>query len=315
MTSPLKTLISKQNEDPKRIRQAMKVTINGLIVNFFLVVAKILAGIFGQSSAMLADGLHSLSDSLSDLFLLFGFRYVDRPPDKSHNYGHGKIETLLTATISLIIIITGFLILSNSSFLIFDHLLGGKKLTQPNWIALVAALISIISKEILYYINKKIGVKTNNAALIANAWHHRTDSLSSIATFFGIGAAVVLGDNWIVLDPLAAIFVSLFILTIGVKMITKSIKEMLETSIDEDKERSIINTINSVEGVIGFHNLRTRKIGNYFAVDVHIEVNRSLNIVQAHDIATQVEKRIQTKYGSENMISVHVEPFKLKPLI
>ncbi len=292
-----------------RTQQAVKVTILGLIANFMLVVTKILAGIFGLSAAMIADGLHSLSDSVSDVFLLFGFRIADKPPDDSHNYGHGKVETLLTALISIIIMGAGLLILANGSALIFDHIFGGERLSRPNWIALIAALISIIAKEILYVITKKAGEKTNNDALIANAWHHRTDSLSSVATLFGIGGAVFLGDDWVILDPLAAILVAIFIITIGSKLLVKTIKEMLETSIGEEKKEELIKTIDSVQGVIGFHKLRTRKIGNYFALDVHIEVNRYLNVIQAHDIATDVEKELKRKFGHDNVISVHVEPY------
>lgn len=292
-----------------RTKQAVKVTALGLAANFLLVIAKILAGIFGRSSAMTADGLHSLSDSISDVFLLFGFRIADKPPDDSHNYGHGKVETLLTALISLVILGAGLLILANGSALIFDHILGGERLVRPTWIALIAAFISIITKEILFVITKKAGEKTNNEALIANAWHHRTDSLSSVASLFGIAGAVFLGEQWIVLDPLAAILVAIFILTIGSKLLVKSVKEMLETSIGEEKKQELIKTIGSVEGVIGFHKLKTRKIGNYFALDVHIEVNRYLNIIQAHDIATDVEKELKQKFGNDNVISVHVEPY------
>lgn len=310
MKSSDKMFFNKERQKSERIKQAVRVTINGLLVNLLLVILKIFAGIFGRSSAMIADGIHSLSDTLSDTLLLFGFRYVDRPPDKTHNYGHGKIETLLTITVSLIIIVTGFVILANSSSLIISHILGQDVLTRPNWIALVAAVFSIISKEILFRINKSIGEKTNNEALLANAWHHRSDSLSSLATLLGVGFAVIYGSNLIILDPIAAVLVSLFIIWVGASMIVKNIREMVETSIGQEKEKDIINTINSVEGVIGFHKLRTRKIGNYFGLDVHIEVNRYLNVIQAHDIATNIEKMIKCKFGENNVISVHIEPFE-----
>jgi cation diffusion facilitator family transporter len=292
-----------------RTQQAISVTLKGLIINTLLVVVKILFGMLGRSSAMIADGIHSLSDSVSDIFLLIGFRFVDRPADKSHNYGHGKIETLLSALISLVILFAGVYILFCGAKNIFSHYFGVSTLVRPTFIAVVAALISIVAKEFLYHITKTIGIKTNNDALIANAWHHRSDSLTSVGALLGIGGAAFLGDKWVVLDPLTAVLVAIFILSIGTRLLIKSLSELLETSLGEKKLQQIFGLISSVEGVLNPHKLRTRKVGSYIVIDVHIEVNRTLNIMQAHAIATKVENTIKESFGSETIVSVHIEPY------
>ncbi|MBW6516033.1 MAG: cation diffusion facilitator family transporter [Candidatus Cloacimonetes bacterium] len=293
----------------QRLKGVLSITLKGLAINLLLVIVKISSGIFGRSGAMIADGIHSLSDSVSDVFLFLGFKIADKPPDKTHKYGHGKFETLLTVIISLMIIFAGALILYRNSSQIYRHLIDSEPLIRPGWIALFAAVLSLIVKEYLYRITKKVGQKYHSNAVIANAWHHRTDALTSIAAFLGIGGAIILNDNWLILDPLTAVLVSVFILFIGFRLIKDSFMELLETSLSEDKEREIIKIVKSVHGVLNPHNLKTRKVGNYIVIDIHIEVNSFLNVIQAHDIATEVEATLQNRFGIDTLVSVHIEPF------
>jgi cation diffusion facilitator family transporter len=299
----------RKEEDSIRLQAMISVTIKGMIINLLLVIVKIVSGVLGRSSAMIADGIHSLSDTLSDFFLLLGLRLADKPPDKTHKYGHGKIETLLTVVISLMILLAGFFILSKSFNQIYQFLFHDSTLRQPGLIALLAAILSLFLKEYLYRLSKTTGLKFKSSALCANAWHHRTDALTSVAAFLGIGGAMLLGEKWVVLDPLAALVVSLFIIVVGIKLLKDSIKELLETSLGEEKEAEIIANIKSVEGVIKPHNLKTRRLGNYIVIDVHIEVNRFLNVIQAHNIATKVETSLRNQFGNETYVSVHIEPF------
>jgi len=293
----------------ERLTGVMTITIKGLIINILLVTVKIISGLVGKSGAMIADGVHSLSDSVSDIFLLLGFRMADKPPDKTHKYGHGKIETLITVLISLMILLAGFIIFANSGHQIYLFIRYHVKIAQPGLIALIAALISLVVKEFLYQITRKVGIKYKSNALIANAWHHRSDALTSIAAFLGIGGAIILGNKWVILDPIAAVLVSIFIIFIGIRLIKDSIMELLETSLGEIKELEIIKIVKAVPGVLNPHNLKTRKVGNYIVIDVHIEVNSFLNVIQAHNIATEVEKELQEKFGSDTLVSVHIEPF------
>lgn len=305
----MKPQSEKLSEKNIRLKDLMSVTLKGLAINLLLSVIKTLSGIFGRSSAMIADGIHSLSDSVSDIFLILGLRFADKPPDSNHRYGHGKIETLITVIISLMILFAGFVILGNNAYHIYLFFIHGVNLRQPGIIALFAAFISIVIKEILYRISKNAGIKHNSNAMTANAWHHRTDAFTSVAALLGISGAMLLGSNWFILDPLAAVLVSIFIIFVGLRLIKESIKELLETSLGEKKEREIIKIIRSVDGVLNPHNLKTRRVGNSIVIDVHIEVNKFLNIIQAHDIATEVETNLLSKFGSNTYVSVHVEPF------
>ncbi len=293
-----------------RLQEAAVVTVKSLIANILLVVVKILSGVFGRSSAMIADGIHSLSDSVSDIFLLLGLRLAYKPPDKTHRYGHGKFETLLTVIISLLILLAGIFIFWNNGTVIFQVLFQHKVLSRPGIMALIAAIFSLFIKEFLYRITRNVGRKHKSNALIANAWHHRTDALTSVAAFLGIGGAIILGERGLILDPLAALLVSAFIIAVGVKLLRESVMELLETSIGEAKERSIINIIKSVQGALNPHSLKTRKVGNKVVIDVHIEVNSYLNVIQAHNIADKIEKKLLSEFGADSIINVHIEPFE-----
>lgn len=291
-----------------RIKTIRNVTLMGSVVNLLLTAGKIIAGILGKSSAMIADGVHSLSDLVTDIIVLIFIRISGKEQDKNHQYGHGKYETFATMLISFALMIVGAGILWTGGKKVLDSI-NGIVIEQPGYIALYAALISIVAKEVLYRYTKVIGVKVNSQAMVANAWHHRSDAFSSIGTALGISGAIFLGEKWRILDPIAGIIVSLFILKVAWDIANPSIKELLESALPEETETEIIEIIKNTSGVKGFHNLKTRKIGSIFAIEVHIKVEKELTVESSHQIATQVEKSLRGKLGSKSHIGIHIEPF------
>lgn len=294
-------------QNNSRSRKALLITWIGFIVNIILVVFKLFIGLIGRSEALIADAAHSLSDFSSDIVILLGFRVARKPVDKTHDYGHGKFETLSTLIVGIILLIVGvgiFFVATEKIVKAFQ----GSILEQPEWITLFAAGISIIIKEILYRYTIKIGKDIKSDALIVNAWHHRSDALTSLGIFFGIGGAILLGRSWRVLDPIAAGIVSLFIIKISLSVLIRSIKEFLEASLSEETEEKIEEIINNVAGVRNIHNLKTRKIGDTIAIDVHVKVDKTLTIVEAHNISSAVEKELENIFGEKTLISVHIEP-------
>ena len=250
-----------ESEKSSREKGIYKVTIVGSIVNFLLLVFKFFAGIAGHSAAMLADAVHSLSDFITDIVVIVFVRIAGKPEYKGHDYGHGKYETLATAIIGLLLLCVGF-----------------GQLESPGVVALVAALVSIVSKEILYQYTVIQGKKLNSQAVIANAWHHRSDALSSIGTAIGIGGAILLGDHWRVLDPVAAVVVSFFIMKVSVRLLIPCVDELLEKSLPEDVEKEIEQTVLSFPGVSQPHHLRTRRIGNYYAIELHVRMDGKITL-------------------------------------
>ena len=290
-----------------REKQIRNVTICGAVVNIVLTVAKLLAGIFGRSAAMVADGVHSLSDLLSDLVVLVFTHISSKDKDRRHSFGHGKFETMATLIVSMILTVVAYKLMSSGVESIID-IATGETLPEPGYIALIAAVISIIAKEILYQWTAKVGKRTNSTVVIANAWHHRSDALSSIGSLIGIGGAILLGDKWTMLDPLASCIISIAIIKVAVKMAMPSLAELLETSLPEEIVKEIETTTASVKGVNNVHELKTRRNGMSFIIDAHIVVDPDISVVEAHDIATAVEDALRTRYGQETQLSIHVEP-------
>ena len=292
----------------ERTEKGLKVTYVGLLVNIFLTIFKFIAGVLGQSTAMIADSVHSISDTASDIVVLFGFKYVKKPIDDSHNYGHGKIETLSTAIVGLMLIVVAlFIVLSGGEKLLKS--LQGEIIPKPEFIALYAAIISIIFKESIYRYTVKVGRGINSSLIVANAWHHRSDALSSIGTMIGIGGAIFLGEKWRIMDPIAAIFVSILILKVAIEILRDSVNELIETSVDDLKKKELLKVISKVNGVKDFHKLRIRHIGHYYSMSIHILVEKSLNIVEAHQISGRVEEEIRNFLGPETIITIHIEPY------
>lgn len=291
----------------EREKEIRNITLWGAFVNVVLTAFKILAGVLGRSAAMIADGIHSLSDLMSDAVVLIFTRISSKGQDRDHSFGHGKFETLATLVISLILVVVGVDLMSSGVRSILE-VIDGKTLERPGYISLVAAALSIVAKEILYHASVKVGRKTGSTAVIANAWHHRSDALSSIGALAGIGGAFVLGGKWTVLDPLASCAISVAIIVVAVKIAMPSLAELLETSLPEEIEDEIVATASSVKGVNDVHELKTRRNGMAFIIDAHIAVNPDMSVVEAHDIATDVENALRERFGRETQINIHVEP-------
>lgn len=292
-----------------RTKIAKKVTWVGFFVNLFLSLGKLFAGILGNSAAMVADAIHSISDFITDIIVIGFVGVSDKEGDKDHRYGHGKFETFATLLVSVALLLVGIGICWSGIYNIVKSL-SGEVLESPSIIALIAAIISIIVKEWLFRYTKRVGDSINNNAVVANAWHHRSDAFSSIGTMVGIGGAIFLGDKWTILDPLAGVIVSFFIVNVSIKLALPSIKELLEVALPEDVEKEIIEIIHQTNGVKDYHRLKTRKIGNAYAIDVHVKMDGAISLTESHDIASEIEQKLYGKYGRKTHISIHAEPYR-----
>lgn len=290
-----------------RKKEIRDITLWGAVVNLLLTAGKLCAGIFGRSGAMVADGIHSLSDLLSDAVVLIFTHISSKGKDRDHSFGHGKFETLATLIVSIILLAVGIGILRSGVRDIVD-VLTGSEIPVPGSIALIAAAVSIAAKEILYHATVKVGKRVESTVVIANAWHHRSDALSSIGALVGIGGAMLLGDKWVILDPIASCCISVAVMAVALRMATPSLAELLETSLPEEIEQEIIATASAVKGVNDVHELKTRRNGVSFIIDAHIVVDPDISLVEAHDIATDVEEALRLRYGYQTQMSIHVEP-------
>lgn len=294
------------NDREKQIRD---ITLWGSLVNVVLTICKIVAGILGRSAAMVADGIHSLSDLMSDVVILIFVHLSSKERDCDHDFGHGKYETLATVIVSLILLVVGAELMAGGVKSIIS-IANGETVANPGWIALIAAVVSILAKEGIYQATMAVSRKVESQALVANAWHHRSDALSSIGSLLGIGGAMLLGNKWSMLDPIASCLISIAIIVIAVKMSIPCIKDLLEASLPEDVEQRIISLAKSVEGVNDIHALKTRKNGSSKIIDAHIVVDPEISITKAHDIATEVEQQLIKEFGPQTQISLHMEPDK-----
>lgn len=297
-------------DEKQRLREVYKVTIAGSIINVLLLVLKFAAGILGHSAAMIADAIHSLTDFATDVVVLVFVKLGNKPMDKDHDYGHGKYETLATAIIGISLFAVGVMICWSGLVKTYQALCG-EQLQQPGVVALVAAVLSIVMKEWAYQFTVRVGRKFHSEAVVANAWHHRSDALSSIGTMLGIGGAILLGDHWAVLDPLAAIVVSVFIIKAAWSLVMQSVKELTDASLSEKEEDEILKTASEEEGVGEIHNLRTRRIGNNIAIEMHVRMPGSLSLYAAHEHATAIENRLKQKFGADTHVGIHIEPIKI----
>lgn len=292
-----------------RQRAIYRVTIVGSVCNLLLMLAKLVAGIVGNSAAMVADGIHSLSDLATDFMVLVFVRIAGKPHDRGHEYGHGRYETLATAIIGLLLLVVGLMLCWHGIGTIY-HFCRGEALAAPSAIALWAALISIVVKEGLYRYTARCGRRHQSPATVANAWHHRSDALSSIGTALGVGGAIVLGEGWSVLDPIAAVVVSIFIMRVSIQLMYPSINELVDSALPEADEQFIIDTILAQPGVSDPHHLRTRTISHTRAIEVHFRMDGSTPLLAAHDAASSIERALRAHFGPTTIISTHVEPLK-----
>ncbi len=293
----------------KREQEIARVTLTGSIVNLLLVGLKAVAGIVGHSAAMISDAVHSLSDFITDIVVLIFVRISGRPQDEDHDYGHGKYETVATLFIGLALAAAAIGIVVNGAGKL-ARWLQGEDLPSPGKLALWAALISIVAKELLYQYTRIKGRKLNSKALEANAWHHRSDALSSIGAAIGIGGAIILGNRWTVLDPLASIVVGAMLVKVAWDLLGPSFGELTDSSLPAATEQEMLAVIKGVEGVEDPHNLRTRRIGNRIAAEVHIRLDGNQSLEEAHEKASEVERRFRDRFGAESHIIVHMEPKK-----
>lgn len=293
----------------KREEEIARVTLTGSVVNLLLVGVKAVAGVAGHSAAMISDSVHSLSDFITDIIVLVFVRVSARPQDEDHDYGHGKYETLATLFIGLALAAAAVgIVVSGAQKL--AAWLQGEDLPAPGTLALWAALVSIVVKEILYQYTRIKGKKLDSPALEANAWHHRSDALSSIGAAIGIGGAILLGNRWTVLDPLASIVVGVMLVKVAWDLLGPSFGELTDSSLPAETEAEMLEIIKGVEGVEDPHNLRTRRVGNRIVAEVHIRLDGRQSLQEAHEIATQVEKCFKARFGEQSHIIVHMEPRK-----
>ena len=295
-----------------REKEIYKVTLVGSAGNVALLTFKFIAGVLGHSSAMIADAVHSLSDFLTDIVVLIFVKISAKPQDTSHDYGHGKFETFASFIIGLALVAAATGIIVAGGLKLVDWA-GGAQLPAPGKLALWAALFSIAVKEGLYQYTARKGKKLGSQAVVANAWHHRSDALSSIGAALGIGGAILLGDRWTVLDPLASVIVGLVLVKVAVGLLKTSIGELTESSLPEDTEREIEGIIEEEHGVVEPHNLRTRRIGNRIAIEAHIRMDGDITLTEAHNRATAIEHRLKARFGDTTHITLHMEPTHLIP--
>lgn len=293
----------------EREKQIYKVTLVGSVGNLALLIFKLIAGVLGHSSAMIADAIHSLSDFVTDIVVLIFVRISVKPQDASHDYGHGKFETVATFLVGLALMMAAIGIIEPGvrKLILWWN---GAELEAPGWIALWAALLSIVVKELLYQFTVRKGKTLNSQVMVANAWHHRSDALSSVGAAIGIGGAIWLGQRWTMLDPLASVVVGLMLVKVAWELLKTSMAELTEGSLSEETEQEIIELICSVPNVQEPHNLRTRRIGNHIAIEAHIRMDGNLSLNEAHEQATAVERKLKARFGDKTYVSIHMEPMK-----
>ena len=290
-----------------RSTRIYRVTLCGGAMNLLLLAFKFVAGIVAGSAAMVADAVHSLSDAVTDAVVLLFVHISEKPQDKTHDYGHGKYETLAGVVVGFVLFAVGLGIVYGglAKVLVWAR---GEQLAVPGRLAFWAALVSIALKESIFRYTLRQSVVLKSQALEANAWHHRSDALSSVGTALGIGGAIFFGEKWAVLDPLASIVVGLFIVRVSVNLLRGGIGDLTEQSLPDAVEQEILQLAGSVEGVDELHDLRTRKIGNHYAIELHILMDGNVPLLVAHDKATAIEDLLRKQYGEETHVVVHVEP-------
>ena len=295
---------------PTRVQRITRITVVGTIVNTLLLAFKFLAGILGGSAAMLADAVHSLSDFLTDIVVLVFVKISNRPADRKHSYGYGKYETLATLCIGIALLAVGIGIAVDGVEKIIQ-VCNGETLAQPGWIAFWAAIASIALKELTYWLTIRVAKQVDSEALRANAWHHRSDALSSIGTGLGIGGAILLGQKWTILDPIAALVVSVFIVLTALRLTYGAIGEFLEQSLPEENENEIRAIVAADKELSELHHLCTRRLGNRVAIEMHLRMPGNTPLTIAHKHASAIEQQLKQRFGDQTHINIHLEPTKV----
>jgi cation diffusion facilitator family transporter len=288
-----------------RYTEGRRIVVAGVVVNICLTFVKVLGGIVGHSQALVADGVHSLSDLVTDLVVFFGLRYSSQPRDANHPYGHGKIETLASVLVGVLLVITGVLIG-------YDAVRAGldRVAASPKWIALAAAVASIVFKEALYHYTLRYARRLGSNALVANAWHHRSDALSSLAALGGVIGARL---GYPILDPIAAVLVSVMIVKVGIDVMIKASRELVEETLHDEETARMVERALQVSGVMRVPEIQSRYVGPAIVVDMSITVHGGLTVAEGHDIAHRVERALISAFPDILVVTVHVEPHEGLP--
>ena len=297
------------NTSEIRTKRIYRVTLLGMFVNVILFVFKLVAGFLGRSGAMIADAVHSASDFATDVVVLAFVRISAKPRDDDHKWGHGKYETLASLIIGVALFAVGVEILLDSAEKI-KAVAEGEVLPRPGAIAIIAAAVSIVAKEALYQWTVRVGKQTESPSVVANAWHHRSDALSSIGALLGIGAAYFLGEKWRIADPIAAIVVAALIIKVAIDLCSTALAELLEKSLPKEVEEEILAIILATPNVYKPHNLRTRRIGSDIAIEVHIRVDGNMSVFASHEISKEIERALRARFGERTAVAIHIEPMK-----
>ena len=293
----------------ERVKQATRVTWLSVTINSILTIGKLLVGIFGHSAAMVADALHSGSDFATDFAVMLGMRLAKRPEDEDHPYGHGKYENLAAILVGIALCGAGFMIVIQAVAILLGAL-GGRLPERPALVAMLAGIISVIVKEWLYQRTVKVAEETANDALLANAWHHRSDAFSSFATSIGAGAGALLGGKWVLLDPVAACLVGCFLLRVAWAIVKDSLDKLMEHGMSVQENEQILALLHSLPNLSEPHHLRSRRVGAVAVIEMHFRVNPEMTVRVSHNIASRVEQRLREVFGADAIITIHVEPLK-----
>jgi cation diffusion facilitator family transporter len=279
-----------------------KVTLVGVLVNTLLIFLKLIAGIFGSSQALIADAVHSISDLFTDAIVLIGIKVSNKPPDKTHHFGHARLETLASTMVGMALIGTALYLGIEASLTIYRH-----TEYHPTTLALFGAGVSIVLKEVLYHYTIRTGRRIKSQLIVANAWHHRSDALSSVAVFIGV-AGTQINPSWHILDAFAALLVSFFIVKVGLKILRDAFREFTDTAPQPEIIGKIQECALSVNGVVDMHDLRVRTSGGLYQMEIHIVVDGRLTVLEGHKIAKAVEGCLVEDVGNFGSITIHVDP-------
>ena len=283
-------------------REGRKITWIGIAANALLIAVKLVAGVLGHSQALIADAFHSVSDFFTDAVVLLGLRYGRKPPDADHHFGHARIETMASGVVGISLIIGAFYLGYRSAMNIFLHVE-----SHPTWIAIAGAGLSIAVKETLYWYTIIVGKRIRSQAVIANAWHHRSDALSSVAVFIGVGGTLI-KPGWYVLDACAALIVSIFVAKVGLDVLWCALREMADTAPRQEILDKIGECVRGVTGILGMHDLKVRSIGGSYYIQVHIVVDKNMSVEQSHKILNEARTCLYREIKNIGEIIVHVDP-------
>lgn len=288
--------MSAENEN----RQITRITFIGAVINVLLAVVKLVVGFLLGSPSLVADGAHSFSDLATDAFVIVGAKLSSRPPDDTHSYGHGKYETLSAFLVGGALIAVGILITAEAARSLYNH-----EHIIVGYPVLIVALASIASKEWIYQVTQRLATRLGSPSLSANAWHHRSDAMSSVAVLIGAVIGIL---GWGHGEQVAAIVVGGMVGFVGLGTVYRTLRDFTERSIPDRQQAAIEKAVEGVPGVLGWHRLRTRMVGREVFMDIHVLVDANLSVVQAHEIATAVERKVRDSLDRPVNLVVHYEP-------